>query len=93
MTEASMTDPYQFQRKRLIFRANHRGTKETDLLLGRFAERYVPQFTFEQLQQFDHLLTLGDPDIYDWATGQIPVPSEYNTSVMKLLMSFRLVNH
>ncbi|MEZ5647728.1 MAG: succinate dehydrogenase assembly factor 2 [Alphaproteobacteria bacterium] len=92
MTEASMTDPYQLQRKRLIFRANHRGTKEADLLLGRFAERYVPEFTSEQLQQFDHLLTLSDPDIYDWVTGKNPIPSTHNTSVMALLASFRLIN-
>ena len=39
-----MTD-VETRRKRLLFRSWHRGTKETDLLLGSFAEQHLPAFS------------------------------------------------
>ncbi len=72
-------------RKKLGFRAWHRGTREADLLLGRFADRYLRGFTAEQLNQFADLLCENDPDIYDWLIGRTPVPAVHDTEVMRLL--------
>lgn len=76
-------------RKRLIFRAWHRGTREMDLLVGSFADRNVPGFGAAELQAFEEILTENDPDVYDWITGQKPVPSEHQTPVMDLLLAHR----
>lgn len=62
------------KRKRLIFRAGHRGTKEMDLLLGSFAEAYVRGFDNQTLAEFDEFLNENDPDLYNWITGQEKAP-------------------
>ena len=64
------------QRKRLIFRSEHRGTKEMDLLLGSFAKKYVPDFTPEELNEYEDLLTENDPDLYNWITEQEKAPQK-----------------
>jgi len=66
MTETSPvdeTDPIYVQRRMLRFRSWHRGTKEADLLLGSFCDRYVNTFTPEQLCRYEALLAdVPDPE-------------------------------
>lgn len=54
------------RRRRAIFRAGHRGTKELDLILGRFAEARVMGMGEEQLAAFEAFLELPDPQIERW---------------------------
>ena len=78
------------RRKKLIFRAWHRGTREMDLLLGSFADAYAPAFDEEQLDQFEALLTCQDPDLYDWKCERgMPAPQD-DSEVMRLFLSHRL---
>lgn len=86
-----MDEDLETRRKRLIFRSCYTGMKETDLLLGPFAKRYLPEFTPAQLDAYEALLeTNEDPQIYAWAIGRTPVPAPYDTEVMKLLQSFTI---
>jgi len=78
-------------RRKLGFRAWHRGTREADLLIGSFADRHLDGFDAEELRQFERLLTENDPDIYDWMIGRQPVPAEHDNRVTALLRQFRLV--
>lgn len=64
------------KRRRLIFRSDHRGTKEMDIILGRFAREHVPNFTEEELSEYDELLRNNDPDLYNWITGKETPPEE-----------------
>lgn len=59
-----MTD-VEIRRRRVVYRARHRGTKELDWLLGRFAEARVAAMTPAQLESFERLLMLSDPELYD----------------------------
>lgn len=78
-------------RKRLIFRAGHRGTKEMDLLMGGFALAHVPSFTEGELAAFAQLLTQNDPDLYNWITGQDQPPANIAAdTVFQKLLSFKL---
>ncbi len=72
-------------RKKLVFRAWHRGTREADLIVGSFAKKYINSFTQEQVMQFQDLLSLSDPDIYNWITGREEIPSTVDTPVLRLL--------
>lgn len=58
------------RRKKLVYRANYRGFKEAELILGGFAKKYVDNFTEDELTIFEDLLTAKDHDIYDWITGK-----------------------
>lgn len=85
MIAVSEADELENKRKRLRFRSWHRGTRESDLLLGSFADLHVFAFDEGQLDRYDALIECNDPDIYDWMTGREPVPAEHDTDVMRLL--------
>ena len=46
--------------KKLIYRSNHRGTKEMDLLIGGFANNNLQSLTLEELKEFEILLNFTD---------------------------------
>ena len=71
-----MSEKIENQRKRLIFRSEHRGTKEMDLLLGSFAKKYVPDFSEQELNEYEEFLTHNDPDLYNWITEVEEAPAE-----------------
>ncbi|TDI63640.1 MAG: succinate dehydrogenase assembly factor 2 [Alphaproteobacteria bacterium] len=75
-------------RKKLKFRSWHRGMKEADIILGRFADVYLPQLTKQELYQFDALLACTDHVLLDWINGRVKVPEEYDNNIMKLLKNF-----
>lgn len=64
MTDA--INDLETRRRRVMYRAEHRGTKELDLLLGRFAEAHLAAMSEVDLVAFEKFLTLPDPDIHHW---------------------------
>ena len=84
-----MTSPSEIRRKRLLFRSWHRGTRESDLILGRFADMYLAGFEEAQLDRYEALLECPDADLFDWITGRTAPPPEYDTDVTRLLLAFR----
>jgi len=73
-------------RKRLTFRAWHRGTREMDLLIGSFAEKYINEFEAADLVIFEEILVNNDPDVYDWIIGRQIPPAELKSRVLDLLL-------
>ena len=65
------------RRKRLRYRAWHRGTKESDFILGSFADAKLPTMDAAGLDAFEALLDVPDPVIYDWVTRRAPVPATH----------------
>jgi antitoxin CptB len=90
MNTASNFEALELLRRKLGFRAWHRGTREADLLIGGFADRHLAHLDREELCAFERLLGESDPDIYDWMTGRQPVPPEHDNQVTALLRQFRL---
>ena len=78
----------EIRRKRLRFRAWHRGTRETDLLFGGFADHHLATFNSEQLDRLERLLENSDPDLYAWLTRRETTPSEHDNDVMALLRTY-----
>lgn len=54
------------RRKRALFRSAHRGTKEMDWILGRFAAARVASMAERELDAFEQFIALPDPDIEQW---------------------------
>ena len=78
----------EIRRKRLRFRAWHRGTWETDLLFGGFADSHLATFNNEQLDGLERLLENSNPDPYAWLTRRETTPSEHDNDVMALLRTY-----
>ena len=61
-----MTDDLDTRRRRAAYRAAHRGTKEMDVLLGRYAEARLTGLDGEALSAFERILAAGDPELQGW---------------------------
>jgi antitoxin CptB len=89
-----MTDPQHdeadIRRRRIVFRAWHRGTREMDLLLGRFTERFIGGMSEAEIAMLEQLMETPDPDIYNWLIGASPVPAEYDTPLLRKIRAFHL---
>ncbi len=76
------------RRRRALFRAWHRGTREMDLLLGRFADAYIAALSESDLTAFEALMEVPDRDLFAWVTGGEPVASNYETPLFAALVRF-----
>jgi antitoxin CptB len=76
------------RRKRTLFRAWHRGIREMDLIMGRFADAEIGAMSGEDLADFERLIEVPDRDLYLWITGEADTPSNYDTPVFRRLRSF-----
>jgi antitoxin CptB len=84
-----MTDPHEpprdARRRRLLYRAMHRGTHETDLLVGGYVARRVDSFTDAEMDALEAVLELPDPDLADWLTGRLPIPPESDSPMLRAI--------
>ena len=76
------------RRRRLLFRCWHRGMREMDLIMGRFADAAVEQLTSDELAEFEHLMEVPDRELLAWITGEAEVPPEYDTALFRRLRDF-----
>ena len=83
-----MTSSSEIRRKRLSFRSWHRGTRESDLILGRFADAHLAGFDEAQLDRYEALLDCADADIFDWVSGRTAPPPEHAHDVTRLLLAY-----
>ncbi len=88
MSDTPSPDSIDLLRKKLRFRAWHRGTKEADLIMGSFADMYLDQFDHDKLQQFETLLDAPDLDVYNWIARGERVPDIYRNDVIEMLREF-----
>jgi antitoxin CptB len=76
------------RRRRLLYRSWHRGMREMDLIMGRFADVSLADMSDAELHEFEQLSDAPDPDIYNWVCGAEPVPSEFDTGLFRRLRAF-----
>lgn len=62
------------RRKKLRYRAWHRGTREMDLVLGPFADERADQMDEQQLDRLEALMNEEDPPLLTWILGQATPP-------------------
>ena len=76
------------RRKRAFWRASHRGTKELDIMLGRYAESRLPGMTEATLGAFEALLAQTEPDLQAWLLAGIPVADARLAPLVRDIRSF-----
>lgn len=65
------------RRKRILYRATHRGTKEADFVVGGFFRAAAEHLPDAKLDEADALLDVPDLDLMDWLMGRLPVPDRW----------------
>lgn len=83
MSDEPETESLSPRRRRLMFRASHRGTKEADLMIGGFVRRNIAGFSKAELDELEAVLELPDVDLADWLSGRRAIPSHVSTPMLE----------
>ncbi|NNU14924.1 succinate dehydrogenase assembly factor 2 [Parvularcula sp. ZS-1/3] len=83
-----MSENLSPERKRLLYRANYRGFKEADIVIGRFAKANLATMTDAQVEEFRLLLEVPDQELYGWIIGREEAPTNYQGPVLEMLQAF-----
>ena len=87
-----MEKPHMDERRRALkYRSWHRGTREADMLIGGFFDRYQESWNEADMDWFDALLTEQDVDIMAWAIGTQEVPARYQGKQMDAMQKLDFI--
>ncbi len=78
------------RRKKLLFRAWHRGMREMDFMLGTFANHAIADLNDEELAEFEMLMQAPDPDMYKWLSGVDEIPKIWDSPIVHRIRHFHL---
>jgi len=73
------------RRRRILFRATHRGTKETDILVGGYVTARIASMAESELDALEAVMDLPDPLLADWLTGRLPLPPEVDSPLLRAM--------
>ena len=76
------------RRRKISFRAWHRGTREMDLIMGRFADAELSTLDAAALDSFEALMEQPDPDLYKWVSGEVSVPPDVDAAFLARIREF-----
>jgi antitoxin CptB len=75
-------------KKKLLYRSNHRGCKETDDLLGEFANKVLDSLSPIEIQEYEKIVAADDADLYNWICGKEVLPTHLDASLMQKIINF-----
>ncbi len=78
------------RRRRILYRAWHRGMQEMDIVMGSFADAELVAMNDHELDVFEALLDCTDQDLFLWVSGAVPVPPIYDTPVFARMKSHKV---
>lgn len=87
MTEPRDPTP-EIRRRRLLFRATHRGTYENDLMIGGFVRAHLAELTDAELDALEQVMDIPDTLLADWLTGRAAVPPEAETPMLRRMRDY-----
>jgi antitoxin CptB len=76
------------RQRKLLFRCWHRGIREMDLVLGRFADAQLASLSDSEFDEVERWLDVPDQQIFAWVNGMEQVPPDYDTPLFRHLQSF-----
>src|SRR6266581_68843 len=76
------------RRRKLLFRCWHRGMREMDLIMGRFADSALEELSDAELADLERLIELPDRDLLAWVTGEANVPKDIESAVFRRMRDF-----
>jgi antitoxin CptB len=83
-----MSEQLDVRRRRAAWRAAHRGTKEMDVLLGRFADQSLPTMSETALTHFETFMALPDPELQKWLLEAADPPATEFAGLIREIRAF-----
>jgi antitoxin CptB len=75
-------------KKKLLYRSNNRGSKENDLLLGKFVKSVVEDMKEEELLMLNNLLNESDVDIFYWINNKENLKTSNHHQIINRIKNF-----
>lgn len=88
MSSTITSDGLDSRRKKALFRAWHRGTKEMDYVLGHFADAHLAAMSEDDLLDFERLLDVSDRELFSWVVGTEPVDPIHDRPVWQAIHAY-----
>ncbi|WP_421695240.1 succinate dehydrogenase assembly factor 2 [Aestuariivirga sp.] len=79
----------EIARKRLLWRATHRGIKEMDLILGGFVSRHLEEFSASEIADLERIMDIPDQEMLSWATRQEAVPAHHASPLLARILDLK----
>ncbi len=76
------------RRRRLLFRAWHRGMREVDLITGRFADAHIGTLSEAEIDDFERLMDVPETELLAWVMGAEATPRAYDTALFRKMCAF-----
>ena len=76
------------RRRKILFRAWHRGIREMDIVLGQFADAHIASLNDDEMREFEIVLEINDRDLLQWITGERPTPPDVDTPFFRRLSKY-----
>ncbi|EJF82177.1 succinate dehydrogenase assembly factor 2 [Bartonella doshiae] len=77
------------RRRRLVFRAWHRGIREMDLIFGHYVDAHIVGMSDEMVAELEYIMSFDDRDLLAWITGEISPPSEVDSLLFRDIANYR----
>lgn len=89
VTSESERDDDSARRKRILYRCQHRGMKEMDILLGGYVGENIATMSEAELATLEVLMDVSDQELFAWMIGRKPVPAEHDTELYRAIAAYR----
>ncbi len=77
------------RRRRLLWRASHRGIKEMDLILGSFAAARISHMDEAELAELETIIEIPDQELLAWATKTAEIPAKHRSALLLEFLEHR----
>ena len=85
-----MSDKLEIFKKKLLYRASYRGTKEMDILLSSFVKKYINTFNANQLLELNKFLNFEDDIILDFYNHNLIKDNIDKNEISKIFKNFKI---
>ena len=84
-----MSEKLEIFKKKLLYRASYRGTKEMDILLSSFVKKYIHVFSSKQLEALEKFLEYEDEIIYNFYNHNKIIKNIDKNLISKIFKEFK----
>ena len=77
-------------KKKVLYRSNYRGTKEMDILLSRFVNKYINNLSMDDLKNLNEFLDISDDELSNFYLNNKTTEEISNNPISKIFKNFKM---
>ena len=77
-------------KKKVLYRSNYRGTKEMDILLSRFVNKYINNLSMDDLKNLNEFLDISDDELSNFYLNNKTTKEISNNPISKIFKKFKI---